>query len=137
MAKRASLVAAAAAVAATLLWLHRRRRTAAAPVQEEELIAVLDRARQLGLLTERAEDLLWNALDDGETTVEALVTQWTARVEAAEGTPQCAEPSLARSLTPSRATVAELDEALQAAQDERIAHKHPFRVGLSLTSKTL
>ena len=36
-------------------------------MQEEELIAVLDRARQLGLLTERAEDLLWNALDDSET----------------------------------------------------------------------
>ena len=140
MAKRASLVAAAAAVAATLLWLHRRRRsTAAAPVQEEELIAVLDRARQLGLLTERVEDLLWNALDDGETTVEALVTQWAARLEAtqwtarverwplAEGAPRCAEPSL---LDAEPGHGAELDEALQAAQDEPIAHKHPIHAAL-------
>ena len=90
----AALVAAAAAVSATLVLLHRRRRSTAAPVQEEELIAVLARARQLGLLTERAEDLLWNALDDSETTVEALVAQWTARIEAAESAPRCAEPSL-------------------------------------------
>jgi len=119
---------AGAAAAATLVWLHRRRRSAAAaPVQEEELIAVLDRARQLGLLTERAEDLLWNSLDDSETTVEALVTQWTARVEAAERTPRCAEPSL---LDAEPGHGAELDEALLAAQDEPVAHKHPIHAAL-------
>ena len=123
----AALVAAAAAVALTLVLLHRRRRSTAAPVQEEELIAVLARARKLGLLTERAEDLLWNALDDSETTVEALVAQWTARIEAAESAPRCAEPSL---LDAEPAHGTELSEALQAAHDEPIAHKHPIHAAL-------
>jgi hypothetical protein len=124
----AALVTAAAAVAATLVLLHRRRRSSAAPVQEEEeLIAVLARARQLGLLTERAEDLLWNALDDSETTVEALVAQWTARIEATESAPRRAEPSL---LDAEPAHGTELTEALQAAQDEPIAHKHPIHAAL-------
>ena len=130
----AALVAAAAAVAATLVLLHRRRRSTAAPVQEEELIAVLARARKLGLLTERAEDLLWNALDDSETTVEALVSQWTARIEAAESAPRCAEPSLLDAepslLDAEPAHGTELSEALQAAHDEPIAHKHPIHAAL-------
>jgi predicted nicotinamide N-methyase len=125
---RLAFVAAASAVVATLVWLHRSGRSkAGAPVQEEELIAVLDRARQLGLLTERAEDLLWNALDDSETTVEALLMQWTARVEAFDAEPGHGAVELDEAL---QATTFILDEALQAAQDEPIAHKHPIHAAL-------
>ena len=127
---RATLIVGGAATAATLLWLHRRRRTAA-PVTESELVAVLDRARALELLTERAEDTLWNGLDDGEATVRYLVAQWTVLVDAAEGgLPHAAPASSAVETAPAPGHASDLDEALRAAHEESISRKHPIHAAL-------
>ena len=51
--------------------------------EEDDLIDVLSQALELGLLTLHDEEMLWNAVDDGEMTEEELLAKWKPRLEAA------------------------------------------------------
>ena len=48
---------------------------------------ILDQALVLGLITMDEEEMLWNAVDNGETTEEELLAKWKPQVYAAAPTP--------------------------------------------------
>jgi len=55
--------------------------------EEDDLIDVLAQALELGMLTLQEEEMLWNAVDNGETTEEELLAKWKPQVYAAASTP--------------------------------------------------
>jgi hypothetical protein len=55
--------------------------------EEDGLMDILDQALVLGLITMDEEEMLWNAVDNGETTEEELLAKWKPQVYAAASTP--------------------------------------------------